>query len=373
MRTHRIEDDPFHKERTVKHRIILSLLLSTAASVASADVNVMSWGGAYGISQEEAYIKPFQKETGIPTRMIDSDNPGPPVKAMVEAGNVTVNVADFEYADAVRMCDEGLLEEIDPAKLPPAPDGTPATEDFLEGALTDCSVASALFATVIAYDTSKFPEAKPSTVADFFDTKTFPGKRSLRKSPKSTLEFALMADGVPAAEVYEVLSTPEGVDRAFAKLDSIKDDVVWWEAGAQPPQLLADGEVAMTTSFSGRIFSAAVSEGKPFATIWDGQIYDYDVFAIPKGAPDQEEALKFIAFATDTQRLADQAKYVPYGPARRSSVPLLGLYQDGKTELAPNLPTHPANMTNSVGSSYEFWADHDAELTERFNSWLAGS
>ncbi len=36
-----------------------------------------------------------------------------------------------------------------------------------------------------------------------------------------------------------------GVDRAFAKLDTIKDSVVWWEAGAQPPQLLADGEVVM--------------------------------------------------------------------------------------------------------------------------------
>ena len=76
----------------------------------------------------------------------------------------------------------------------------------------------------------------------------------MRKSPKVTMEFALIADGVPVSKVYDVLGTEEGVARAFAKLDTIKDDVVWWEAGAQPPQLLADGEVVFTTAWNGRVF-----------------------------------------------------------------------------------------------------------------------
>ena len=177
------------------------------------DLTVMSWGGAYGESQLEAYIKPFMAETGKNVVAVDADNPATPVKAMVEAKNVTVDVADVEYADAVRMCDEGLLEEMDHAALPAAPDGTAASDDFLPGALTDCGVANIVFSTVFAFDTTKFPTA-PTSIADFFDAEKFPGKRGMRKGAKANLEMALMADGVPAADVYAMLATPEGVDRA---------------------------------------------------------------------------------------------------------------------------------------------------------------
>ena len=96
----------------------------------------------------------------------------------------------------------------------------------------------------------------------------------MRRVPDVNLEFALLADGVPSEQVYEVLSTQEGLDRAFRKLDTIKDQVVWWEAGAQAPQLLADGEVAMSTAYNGRIFNAQVLENQPFVIVWDGQILD---------------------------------------------------------------------------------------------------
>ncbi len=350
--------------------LVLSTALTGVAFAASAEVTVMSWGGAYEVSQVEGYNKPFTAATGTPINMVAVDNPAAPIKAMVEAGNVTVDVADVEYADAVRLCDEGLLEPIDPSILPPAPDGTAATDDFLPGALIDCGVANIVFSTVFAYDSSKFPEG-PATIADFFDVETFPGKRGMRKGAKANLEMALMADGVPAGEVYEMLETEEGVARAFAKLDTIKSEIIWWEAGAQPPQLLADGEVAMTTAYNGRIFSAAISEGKPFEVVWDGQVYEYDVFVIPKGAPNMEGALEYLKFATATEQLAAQAAWISYGPARLSSGALVGLFNDGKTEMAPHMPTSEANLTNALPSSYEFWADRDTELNERFNAWLA--
>ncbi|WP_323716394.1 ABC transporter substrate-binding protein [Paracoccus aminovorans] len=356
----------------MKRTLILGTALAMTATAAMAEqITVMSWGGTYSQSQVEAYQKPFTAETGIGVLSLDSDNPAIPLKAQVEAGNVTTDVADIEYADAIRLCDEGLLERIDPAILPAAPDGTPATEDFLPQGLSDCAVGSIVFSTIYAYDRSRYGDNPPKTIADFFDTEKFPGKRGLKKAPKALLEMALMGDGVPADQVYEVLATPEGLDRAFAKLDTIKTDVVWWESGAQAPQLLADGEVVMTTAYNGRIFNAAVSEGRPFEIVWDGQVYEYNLFSIPKGAPHKDAALKFISFATSTQRLADQAKWISYGPARKSSAPLVGLYQDGKTDMAPNMPTNPDNMKKALGSSYDFWADHEAELSERFSAWLA--
>jgi putative spermidine/putrescine transport system substrate-binding protein len=357
-----------------KTLILTTALVGLAAAASAQDLTIMSWGGAYGESQVEAYNKPFAEMKGVTVNMVDADNPGTPIKAMVEANNVSVDVADVELSDAVRLCDEGLLEEIDHSALPPAPDGTPATEDFVDGALmSDCAVANIVWSTVYAYDTTKFSGEAPTTMADFFDLERFPGKRGLRKSAKANLEMALIADGVPASDVYDMLETDEGVDRAFAKLDTIKDSVVWWEAGAQPPQLLADGEVVMSTAYNGRIFNAAVSEGKPFQIVWDGQVMDFDLFVVPKGAPHKDLAMEYIAFATDTQRLADQAKWISYGPARKSSGELVGLYKDGKTEMGPQMPTAAANMTNALVNNFEFWADNGTELEERFNAWLASN
>ena len=353
---------------------VLAAGLTLPVTVVSAgEITVMSWGGAYTKSQVEAYHKPWMAKTGNKLKSVDAPNPAAPIKVQVKAGNVSIDVADVEYSDAVRLCDEGLLEPMDHSKLPAAPDGTPATKDFIKGALTDCAVANIVWSTIFAYDNTKFSGKKPMRIADFFDTATFPGKRGLRKSAKANLEMALMADGVPAAEVYKILGTNAGVKRAFKKLDQIKKDVVWWEAGAQPPQLLADGEVAMTTAYNGRIFGAAVGEKKPFTIVWDGQILDFDLFVVPKGAPNKKIAMDFIRFSTDTQRLADQAKYISYGPARKSSSALVGLYKDGMTKMGPHMPTAPANMMNALVNNFEFWADRDSELNERFNAWIAAN
>jgi putative spermidine/putrescine transport system substrate-binding protein len=328
-------------------------------------LTVVSWGGAYTMSQVKAYHEPFEKETGIDILSEDYNGGLAQIKAQVESGNVTWDVVDLELSDVVRGCDEGLLEPIDWSILPPAPDGTPAEEDFIEGTLHDCAVATIVWSTVYAYDDTKFEGEKPSTIADFFDLEKFPGKRGMRKVPKVNLEFALMADGVPADEVYDVLSTDEGVDRAFAKLDTIKDEVVWWEAGAQPPQLLADGEVAMTTAYNGRLFNAIANEGKPFVIVWDGQVWDIDLWGMPAGSDGGEAALEFIKYSTDTQRLADQALYISYGPARRSSMAVIN------EDIVPHLPTAERNFQNALQNDYEWWADNQDDMNERFNAWLA--
>jgi putative spermidine/putrescine transport system substrate-binding protein len=354
--------------------ILTTALMAVAFSAQAEGVTVMSWGGAYGAAQTEGHLKPFTAMTGIATTMVDSDNPATPIKAMVEANNVTIDVASLEYADAIRLCDEGVLEPIDPASLPAGSDGTPAMDDFLPGAVTECGVSTDIWATVFAYDTTKFAaDGAPKTAADFFDLEKFPGKRGIRKGAKAVLEFALMADGVAPADVYATLSTPEGVDRAFAKLDTVKSEVVWWEAGAQPPQLLADGEVVMSTAYNGRIFNAAIAEGKPFQIVWDGQIYENEMYVIPKGAPNMEQAKEFIAYATSTDGLRQQAQNISYGPARKSAFLEPLIFKDGKTDMASHLPTAPANLTNALESNFEFWVDKDAELNERFNAWLAAN
>ena len=247
--------------------ILGASLLMGATAVNAGEITVVSWGGAYTKSQIEAYHKPWIAKTKHSIKSEDYSGGIAEIKAQVEAGNVTWDIVDVELSDAIRACDEGLLETIDAATLPDGSNGKPASEDFIKGTLHECAVANIVWSTIYAYDKSKIADG-PKTMADFFDLEKFPGKRGLRKGAKPNLEFALIADGVAAKDVYKILETPEGVDRAFAKLSSIKSSVVWWEAGAQPPQLLADGEVVMTTAYNGRIFNAVAGEDKPFEIVW---------------------------------------------------------------------------------------------------------
>ena len=347
-------------------------LLIGATSANAGDITVVSWGGAYTKSQVEAYHKPWIAKTGNGIKSEDYSGGIAEIKAQVEAGNVTWDIVDVELSDAIRACDDGLLEVIDASTLPAGANGKPATEDFMEGTLHECAVANIVWSTIFAYDSTKIANG-PTKIADFFDLEKYPGKRGMRKGAKPNLEFALMADGVAAKDVYEVLSTPEGVDRAFAKLSSIKSSVVWWEAGAQPPQLLADGEVTMTTAYNGRIFNAVANEDKPFEIVWDGQIWDLDLWVIPKGAKNKDLAMDFLKFSTATEQLAKQASYISYGPARMSSAPLVGKFDGKDIDMGPQMPTAPNNLTNAVQNNFDFWADNADQLNERFNAWLASN
>ena len=348
----------------------LALLLA-AGGAGAEELVVASWGGAYQKSQEAAVFRPWERRTGR-RLVVDGGYSGglAEIKAQVETGAVAWQTLVVEAEDALLGCEEGLLEPLDPARLPPSPDGVPAAEDFIEGGLFECGVGSEAYAMVFAYDYERLPEG-PTRVQDFYDLEKYPGKRGLRKTPIGNFEMALVADGVPPARVYEVLATPAGVDRAFAKLDTLRGHAVWWEAASQPPQLLADGEVAMTTAYNGRIFDAIAAEGKPFRIVWDAQVYGLDYYVIPRGAAQKELAMELIAFATSTEVAADLYSRIAYLPLRRSAQARIGAYYaDPELDMRPHLPLAPANAANAVRLDSEFWIDYKTELAERFRAWL---
>ncbi len=353
------------------------LVLGASATTVSADttLTIVSWGGAYSNSQQKAYHDPYMKNNpGIKIVNDDSASEGlAKLRAQVEANNVTWDLVDMEAAQAVTACDEGLAETIDPdTDLAPAPDGTPASKDFFEGFfVSDCYIPQIVYSTTFGFRSDVYKDKKPTTIADVFDLKTFPGKRALEKRPDGNLEWALIADGVDAKDVYNVLETPEGVDRAFKKLDTIKDQVIWWTKGAQPPQLLADGEVNIASAYNGRLFSLIVEKKQPVEMMWDWQVFAIDGWVIPKGTKNKAEVLKYLRFATDTQRLADQSKYISYGPARKSSSALVGKHFELGIEMAPHMPTDPKNAKTTLLYNTEWWADRRDSFNERFNTWLA--
>ena len=365
-------------KQLLRSTVIAVGVVLSAGSVYAVDLTIVSWGGAYTASQQKAYHDPYMAAN--PDVRIINDDSGAEglakIRAQVESGNVTWDIVDMISSDAIIACDEGLIEEIDPDLwLAPAPDGTPASEDFFAGTLTpggtNCFIPQLVYSTTFGYRTDVFKGRQPSTIADVFDLETFPGKRSLEKRPIANLEWALIADGVPVKDVYEVLSMPGGVDRAFSKLDTIKDHVIWWSKGAQPPQLLADGEVVIASAYNGRLFSAIAEKNQPIAMLWDWQAFDLSGWVIPRGVKNLDAVKAYMRFATDTQRLADLTKFISYGPARYSSGPLVGKHVELGIDMKPHMPTDEKNAKTVLIFDYVWWADHRAELDEYFNAWLA--
>ncbi len=360
----------------MKLRTIAALVATTTISVPMAfatemanEMTIVSWGGAYSASQLHAYDEPYAAKTGV--KIIHDESSAEAVaklRAMNEANNVTWDVVDVVASDAIRLCDEGLALEIDPdTQLAPAPDGTPASKDFGDLIVSPCFIPQIVYSTTFGYRTDMVGDTPPTSICDVFDTKKYPGKRALEKRPINNMEWALLCDGVPKDKIYDVLATEEGQQQALDKLATIKNDVIWWSAGADTPQLLADGEVVMGSTYNGRLYSVIVEQKQPVAMLWDAQVFDLDGWIIPTGlSPERKaRALDYVYFATDTQRLADQAKYISYGPARASSAPLV------PASMKPHMPTDPNNAKNTFLYNYEFWADYRDDIDAKFQAWLA--
>ena len=321
------------------------------------DLTVVSWGGAYQEAQKTVYFEPFKKATGTPMNDESWDGGIGVLRAKVQGGASTWDIVQVEAEELPLGCEEGLFEKLDYAKIG-------GRDAYLPEAVHDCGIGAIAVSYVLAYDKDKLKDP-PKSWADFFDTQKYPGKRALRLGPKTTLEIALMGDGVPPQDVYKVLETEEGVQRAFRKLDSIRNDLIWWKAGAQPPQLLASGEVVMTEVYNGRIDSAKRDEKKNFGIVWNGAIFTIDHWAMLKNTPNKEAAYRFLDFAGKAENQAKLPQYIAYGPTNKQALSLVD-----KDRLA-DLPTAPDILATSINISSAFWLENIDRLNERFNKWAA--
>ncbi len=355
--------------------LVLALLLPALAAPAAAaaddrTLTVVTWGGAYEASQETAYFRPFEAKTGIDVETVRYDGGVDALRRHVTGNGATQwDVIDMIRADARAACDAGLLAPLDPGILAPAPDGTPPAKDFLPGALGDCAVTQLVFATVIAYNDKAFPGVKPRTVADFFDLEKFPGDRALRKAPVGLFEWALMSYGVPRQQLYDLLSTDRGLRLAFRRLDRLRGHLEWWTGGAEPVEMLKSGEVVMASGYNGRFFNARI-EGAPITVIWDGQLLDYNAWAVPKNADDADLARRFIRFATRTGNMAKQARHISYGPARKSARKRVGLHAEKGIPMRPHLPTAPRHLERAIRRDHDWYTRTKALRHRRFEAWL---
>lgn len=369
----------------MRHSGLFTALAMLASAVCVADeagqsLTVGTWGGPYEAAQRAALFAPYEQRTGVAINTTDY------------TGGLTVlddarppDVLDMLEDEAELACRAGLLQAIDHASLSKAtltqstpPQGNIAIddfagEDFHEGVFGRCSVAHLTYSMLIAYDERAFTGEKPRRIKDLFDLQRFPGKRALQRSPAALFEWAMMAEGVPVSQIYDLLSTERGLRLVTRRLESLRGHVVWWENPAEAVQLLEEGQVVMASGYNGRFFDAW-QQGASINMIWDGQIIDRSVWAIPRASgTDKAEILRFLRFVLHPERLAHIARQIPYGPLRHSAFRYIGLHPDTGVAMSDHLPTAAHHLANALHRDTR-WYTRTAELRQRyFSAWLNGN
>jgi putative spermidine/putrescine transport system substrate-binding protein len=321
-----------------------------ASLLKGKELTFVSFGGAYQEAQDKAMLQTAAQKYGTKFKQ-DGPTDYAKIKTQVASQQVSWDVVDSDPFFAIQQCDK-LVEKIDTNIVD--------TSKMPQELVSDCAVPSMTYAYVLAYNKDKYDTA-PQGWKDFFDTQRFPGKRALwNYSQGGGYEAALLADGVPADQLY-----PIDYDRAFKKLDTIKKDLVFWESGAQSQQMAESGEVDMMLIWSGRLF-AATENGSKFEPQWNENMAVYDVFMVPKGVKDKDASMAFIAHATSPEPQATLTENIPYAPIHSDAKPKVS----GKLESY--LPTQPDIKEKSVLVDQKWWADNYDDATQRWTAWQAG-
>ncbi|MCB1340689.1 MAG: ABC transporter substrate-binding protein [Pseudooceanicola sp.] len=338
--------------------LTLSLALIASSALAEGSLTVASWGGAFQNAQSKALFEPASAAMGIEVKQ-ETYGGMADVRLQVQTGAVTFDIVASGSGSAARAGAEGLLEPLDYSLID--------VKDFVPGTYSDYCVGGDIFSTTYAWNTATFGDAGPQNWADFWDTAKFPGTRAYRgNSVAGALEPALMADGVAPQDVYKVLDSEEGIERALNKIRELKPAIsVYWTSGAQQAQLMKDGEVDMATGWNGR-FDTAKADGAKVAYNLNQSLLDYDCFAIPKGAPNKDLAMKFLAEISKAEYQDDLPKYITYGPTNMKA------YETGEIspELAATLPSSPENVAKQLPISLEWYIKWETRATEMFQEML---
>lgn len=331
---------------------VLAAPFVKTAWAADRSLTVRDPGGPVGEAYKNAFFVPFFKETGIEVIGVQAAHgPTGEIKAMVEAGNYAWDGALLGVSDVDVLAANNYLEPVGESGV----NGNEIPDAYK----TEFVTGIVAFATVLAYNTETMGATPPKNYADFWNVEGFPGSRSVRKHAWGTLEQALMADGVAPKDLY-----PLDLDRAFRKLDEIKNDVdIWWTGGAQCSQLLKTGEIDTLSTWNGRI-QTAIDDGAPVKIVWDGGMASYSGFGILKGGPQADLMRELIEFSSSAVQQAEYVKYSASGPCNPNA------YKHIAADMAEKLPTNPKHASKMFTLDSKWWGANLDSASERFESWL---
>lgn len=305
-------------------------------------------GGAYHNAVVRGYLEPYTKKTGAKFNS-EASYDNAKLRAQAESGHVIWDIYNGDNTFGTDS-DAKWLEPLDYKLIPKA--------QIRPGFASKYRVANMIYSIQLAWNTKELGSLKPRNWADFFNTRKFPGKRAVMDySVGGIFEIALLADGVSPKKLY-----PLNIPRAIRKLDTIKDDLVFWSTGAQSEDLIGTGEVSMAMMYNARAYDAKHVLKKPIAWTFNQQILAAAYLTIPKGNPRKAEAMKFVAYAVSKNVNGRLSQYLPVAPANRLSNP--------HRNTAKELPTSHLNKPYAVFND-AYIAKNQREIDKRYQAWKA--
>lgn len=324
------------------------------ALAAEKQLVVVNWGGDALKAYDAAYGVPFEKETGI---TVKEDGTGPTegaITAQFKSGKPTWDIVDADPFSAISLGKQGMIEPIDYAVV----DKTKTRPGFG----WDYAASTYFFSYVIAYDAQKFGKNPPKGMKDFFDVKTYPGKRSLYKWGAGMWEAALLADGVAPDKLY-----PLDLKRAHAKIAAFKENVVsYWGGGAESQQVMLSGDASMALIWSTRASLLDRDSGGQIKFIWDEGLISPGALAVIKNNPaGKEVAMKYIASTSDPKKQLVMFEMLGQGPANPATDALIPA--DKKTYN----PVDPANMKTQIALDMPWYADNYGAALDEYTKVIS--
>ncbi|MFV1442990.1 extracellular solute-binding protein [Phaeobacter sp. JH20_30] len=328
--------------------VAMNAVMAGDAQAAANEIVMWNWGGQSEECHGKAIGEPFTAETGMPLKF---DTSGPlqgKIKEMVDSGNVTADVCDADLFDAVALGPSGHLEAIDYDIV--------SKDRTLPQYALEHGVSIILYGYAFVYDTEAYGDNPPNSWADFFDTAKFPGKRSLYKWANGALEGALLADGVSKDALY-----PLDMDRALAKIKSIKDDSLYWGSGSEAHSMVVNGEVSMGMVWQNRGRNIENDTDGRFKLVMNEALAMPGAYIVPKGNPAGREAvMKFIATAQSVPAqltILDCLGMTPSNPEAFAQIP---------EDQQPYAITSAMNIANIVYNDPTWWGENGGDAVNAF-------
>lgn len=345
------DDDPEPAATTPQDEPSAEAPVSTAPAgeLEGREAIAVTFGGDISQAFDEAYFAPVEDATGL---RIDIDEPTDyaRLQAQVESGNVSWSIVEADPWFVETICGTLAVEiNVDRSDIDERFDGGP------------CGVAANTFAFLAMYDTELFADDPPSTWADFFDTATYPGARAVwgGYSVNGLVEAALLADGVAPENLY-----PLDLDRAYAKLATIQDDLQYYDTIAQQQEILQSGGPAFVHGLS-TIGYIAAQEGTAFAPMWSQAVLGWDVWMIPKGA-DIEAATAIADRIATHEAQTHMASISSMGYATLGDPPDL-------TELQQIWSAgNPDNIENAIVTDQTYYAENFDPFNNAWVTFIQG-
>ncbi len=344
---------------------------------------VATLGGPAQDAMAQAFFSPFTAQTRIAIHSITWDGLLATLQDRTRTGTAPdQSLVLMDNASVLVACRQGLLLPIDPGQVPDLIRNGHGQTDG--DAISRCGRGAFRTNLALAWDRSRI-DSTPSW-SDFWDVARHPGKRGLLRSPRGTMEIALMADGVAPGDVYRTLDSAAGLDRAFRKLDQLKPYVVWWATPDRVVHVIQSGDVLMTLAPTDVVAAANQAGHRNFGIQWKqsiGTILSWaipgrpaatgsDPSPMPGPAPGQASgqaddrlahARQLLSFMADP---AHQADFVGRDPG-------IGPLQDAVPADQASSVDSPAASQHQNGALREddaFWVTHLDAITARFDAWI---